>query len=61
MRKSPLTGKVFAKTGTLNDVSALSGYVLDGNKELVFSFLFNGRLTPKLSRIEEKILRVAHE
>ncbi|WP_172465590.1 D-alanyl-D-alanine carboxypeptidase, partial [Arthrobacter sp. Hiyo1] len=39
-------GLVRAKTGTLNSVIALSGYVVDANgRLLVFSFIGNG-LTP---------------
>lgn len=58
-RRSTLKGKVFAKTGTLNGVSALSGYLIDGRKKAAFSFLFNDvpASPDKLSRVEEKILQ----
>lgn len=54
-RRSALKGKVFAKTGTLNGVSSLSGYL--GNK-VAFSFVFNDLKVslPKLRKAEEKIL-----
>lgn len=42
-----LVGQVFAKTGTLNDVTALSGVVnslSDADTSLVFSYLVNGEL-----------------
>jgi len=44
MRATPAQGNLHAKTGTTNDVVALSGYVsaLDG-EVLAFSFLYNGR------------------
>jgi len=43
MRNSPATGKVRAKTGYINGVSALSGYVLDAQNKprVIFSMLFN--------------------
>ena len=44
MRNTPAEGNLHAKTGTTNDVVALSGYVTAVNGEvLAFSFLYNGR------------------
>ena len=41
----PLHGRVFAKTGTLNEVNALSGYVTAASgRTLVFSILVNGHM-----------------
>jgi serine-type D-Ala-D-Ala carboxypeptidase/endopeptidase (penicillin-binding protein 4) len=41
----PLLGHVFAKTGTLEEVNALSGYVIARNgRTLVFSILVNGHM-----------------
>ena len=41
----PLHGQVFAKTGTLDEVNALSGYVTTKNGHtLVFSVLCNGHM-----------------
>lgn len=64
MRGSPLMGHIFAKTGTLNHVHALSGYVIhDGSltpgRNLVFSFLFNNvpASPDKLAKFEEKLLQ----
>jgi D-alanyl-D-alanine carboxypeptidase/D-alanyl-D-alanine-endopeptidase (penicillin-binding protein 4) len=43
-RNSPLQGKMWAKTGTLNEVNALSGYLTAASgKTLAFSILVNGR------------------
>jgi D-alanyl-D-alanine carboxypeptidase/D-alanyl-D-alanine-endopeptidase (penicillin-binding protein 4) len=43
-RNSPLKGRMQAKTGTLNQVKALSGYLTAASgKTLVFSILLNGR------------------
>jgi len=42
---SPLKGKLFAKTGTLNEVNALSGYLTAASgRTLAFSILVNGHL-----------------
>jgi D-alanyl-D-alanine carboxypeptidase/D-alanyl-D-alanine-endopeptidase (penicillin-binding protein 4) len=41
---SPLKGRMWAKTGTLNEVNALSGYLTAASgKTLAFSILVNGR------------------
>lgn len=63
MKNSALTGKVFVKTGTLNGVRALSGYLLDGGKKYAFSFIFNDFSVPvrKIVRAEEDILRAVQE
>jgi D-alanyl-D-alanine carboxypeptidase/D-alanyl-D-alanine-endopeptidase (penicillin-binding protein 4) len=43
-KNSPLKGKLSAKTGTLNEVNALSGYLTAASgKTLAFSILVNGR------------------
>jgi D-alanyl-D-alanine carboxypeptidase/D-alanyl-D-alanine-endopeptidase (penicillin-binding protein 4) len=43
-RNSPLRGKLWAKTGTLNETSALSGYLTAASgKTIAFSILVNGR------------------
>jgi D-alanyl-D-alanine carboxypeptidase/D-alanyl-D-alanine-endopeptidase (penicillin-binding protein 4) len=42
-KTSPLKGRLWAKTGTLNEVNALSGYLTAASgKTLVFSILVNG-------------------
>ena len=53
-----VAGNVFAKTGTLNGVSALSGYLFETKCRLAFSFLFNDFNTSleTLARTEEDIL-----
>ncbi|MGA3263885.1 MAG: D-alanyl-D-alanine carboxypeptidase/D-alanyl-D-alanine-endopeptidase [Terracidiphilus sp.] len=43
-KNSPLKGRLWAKTGTLNEVNALSGYLTaSSGKTLAFSILVNGR------------------
>src|SRR6185437_12695718 len=42
-KNSPLRGKLWAKTGTLNEASALSGYLTTASgKTLAFSIMVNG-------------------
>jgi D-alanyl-D-alanine carboxypeptidase/D-alanyl-D-alanine-endopeptidase (penicillin-binding protein 4) len=58
-RDSPLKGKVWAKTGTLNEVNALSGYLTaSSGKTLAFSILVNGR-RPGSDAEDEAINRIA--
>jgi len=58
--KSPLRGRLRAKTGTMGGVSALSGYVCDdrGKPRWVFSFIINGALGPgeDLKTLEEDLM-----
>jgi len=55
---SPVTGRVHAKTGTLNGVRALSGYLTnDRGETIVFSFMINDYLT-SVSEINARIERI---
>jgi D-alanyl-D-alanine carboxypeptidase/D-alanyl-D-alanine-endopeptidase (penicillin-binding protein 4) len=47
---TPLEGKLRAKTGSLDGVSGLAGY-LDGRRALSFAFLANGRLSDSAGRL----------
>ena len=47
---TPLDGKVRAKTGSLDGVSGLAGF-LDGRRELSFAFLANGNLNDPAGRL----------
>jgi len=52
-KNSPLQGKLFAKTGTLNEVNALSGYLTAASgKTIVFSILVNGHLPGSNAEIQ---------
>jgi PBP4 family serine-type D-alanyl-D-alanine carboxypeptidase len=57
MLRTPAVGNLQAKTGTLRDVSALSGYVRAANGELLaFSILSNGvASTWRSKRVEDTI------
>ncbi|QQR79950.1 MAG: D-alanyl-D-alanine carboxypeptidase/D-alanyl-D-alanine-endopeptidase [Deltaproteobacteria bacterium] len=54
-----LMGKVFAKTGTLNEVSSLSGYLFLNRKRIAFSLLLNDVTIPhdRLVIAKQEILR----
>ena len=52
-KNSPLKGRLWAKTGTLNEVNTLSGYLTaDSGKTLAFSILVNGRRPGSLAEIK---------
>jgi serine-type D-Ala-D-Ala carboxypeptidase/endopeptidase (penicillin-binding protein 4) len=56
---TPLKGKMWAKTGTLNEVNALSGYLTAASgKTLAFSILVNGR-RPGSDQEERAIDKIA--
>ena len=58
MRRGPARGRCRAKTGTLVDVSTLSGYCnAPGGRTLVFSFLMNGVRPRGARRLQD---RMAH-
>jgi len=54
---TPLEGKVRAKTGSLNGVSGLTGY-LDGRRSLSFAFLANGPFSEGAGRLLQDRLMV---
>lgn len=58
MRDSDANGRLRAKTGTLNNVSALSGYVATKNNDtLIFSILVEGHMVPayRIWRLQDRI------
>lgn len=59
MKKTNLEGKVYAKTGTMHDISSLSGYMIDQkDRTLIFSIMINGINKPisTAKTLEEQIL-----
>ncbi len=59
MKKTNLEKKVFAKTGSMHDISALSGYVIDPKaRSLIFSIVINGINKPlsTAKSLEDQIL-----
>ena len=58
-KNSPLKGKMWAKTGTLNETNALSGYMTtSSSKTLAFSIMVNGH-RPESNAEEHAIDRIA--
>ncbi|MGH8791510.1 MAG: D-alanyl-D-alanine carboxypeptidase/D-alanyl-D-alanine endopeptidase, partial [Stackebrandtia sp.] len=56
MCDTPAAGNVHGKTGSMTSVSALSGYVTDGDdRELVFSIVNNDYLADTVKDLEDKI------
>jgi D-alanyl-D-alanine carboxypeptidase/D-alanyl-D-alanine-endopeptidase (penicillin-binding protein 4) len=52
-KASPLKGRLWAKTGTLNEVNALSGYLTAASgKVLAFSILVNGHRPGSESEVQ---------
>lgn len=58
-----VTGRMYAKTGTLNDVKALSGYLFLPKARIAFSFLFNdfNASMDNIARAEEEILEAVSD
>src|SRR5699024_2994286 len=55
-------GKVMAKTGTLNKVSSLSGYVTTkDDQRLSFSILMNNYIREPVTQIQDEIVSVLAE
>ena len=54
---TPLEGKLRAKTGSINGVTGLAGY-LDGRRTLSFAFVANGRFSESAGRLVQDRLMV---
>jgi D-alanyl-D-alanine carboxypeptidase/D-alanyl-D-alanine-endopeptidase (penicillin-binding protein 4) len=56
MRRGPARSRCHAKTGTLSDVSALSGYCEARSGDVyAFSFLMNRAYTPSARRLQDRM------
>ena len=63
MQKTKLDKNVVAKTGSMHDMSSLSGYMHDvEGKKLIFSIIINGVNQPirRAKALEEKILLILY-
>ncbi|HHF7396229.1 TPA: D-alanyl-D-alanine carboxypeptidase/D-alanyl-D-alanine-endopeptidase [Legionella anisa] len=64
MKKTMLEKKVYAKTGSMHDISSLSGFIINPHdKTFIFSIIVNGVNKPlgKAKTLEEKILLALDE
>lgn len=64
MKKTMLEKKVYAKTGSMHDISSLSGFIINPHdKAFIFSIIINGVNKPliKAKLLEEKILLALDE
>jgi D-alanyl-D-alanine carboxypeptidase/D-alanyl-D-alanine-endopeptidase (penicillin-binding protein 4) len=63
MKNTILNKKVYAKTGSMHDISSLSGFIINPNaKSFVFSIITNGvSKAEKAKALEEKILLMIDE
>jgi D-alanyl-D-alanine carboxypeptidase/D-alanyl-D-alanine-endopeptidase (penicillin-binding protein 4) len=64
MKKTNLEKKVYAKTGTMHDITSLSGYLIDPHgRPIVFSIIINGvnKSISKAKGLEEQILSIIEQ
>jgi D-alanyl-D-alanine carboxypeptidase/D-alanyl-D-alanine-endopeptidase (penicillin-binding protein 4) len=64
MKKTMLEKRVYAKTGSMHDISSLSGFLVSPNEKVyIFSIIINGVNQPieKAKFLEEKILLAVEE
>ena len=64
MKKTNLETRVFAKTGSMHDISSLSGYIVRNNsRPLIFSIIINGVNKPIsiAKSLEEQILLIVNQ
>lgn len=64
MKKTMLEKKVYAKTGSMHDISSLSGFMINpAEKTFIFSIIINGvnQRLEKAKSLEEKILLALDE
>lgn len=57
MTQEPYKGSIYAKTGHIRGVSALSGYARAGERLVAFSIIVNSPRTPEGRRLQDRICR----
>ncbi|MDD2284038.1 MAG: D-alanyl-D-alanine carboxypeptidase/D-alanyl-D-alanine-endopeptidase [Paludibacter sp.] len=64
LKKTPLAGKIYAKSGTIERVRSYTGYILQDGREWVFTIIINnsnGNPWQTLSRIEDFLIDITKE
>lgn len=64
LKNTPLSGKVYAKSGTIARVRAYTGYIIDDDREWVFTIMvnnYNGNSWQALRKIENLLVELYRE
>lgn len=64
LKKTPLSGKVYAKSGTISRVRSYTGYILQDNREWVFTIMvnnYNGNSWQALRKIEDLLVELCNQ
>ena len=63
LKKTDLSGKVFAKSGTISRVRAYTGYIIQDNRQWVFTVMvnnYNGNAWQTLTKIENLLIELTN-
>ena len=64
LKNTPLSGKVYAKSGTIARVRAYTGYIIDDNREWAFTIMvnnYNGNSWQALRKIENLLVELCNQ
>ena len=62
LRRHPVSGNAFIKTGTLRDVRAIAGYVTaDSGERYAVALLVNGPMAERARKAQDAVLRWVHQ